>query len=114
MDTSEITSRSTTTRKRKAGKATASRPATQREGSATDILKTAPRAQAAPQARQAAVTAQGESRARQAVDAQQWQQQVAEAAYFRAELRGFVGGSPEQDWFEAENELRRQGQETRA
>jgi hypothetical protein len=32
---------------------------------------------------------------------------VAEAAYFRAERRGFVGGSPEQDWFEAEIELRR-------
>ena len=36
-----------------------------------------------------------------------WQRMVAEAAYFRAERRGFVGGSPEQDWFEAEIELRR-------
>jgi hypothetical protein len=36
-----------------------------------------------------------------------WQRMVAEAAYFRAEQRGFVGGSPEQDWFEAEVELRR-------
>ncbi|MCW5619843.1 MAG: DUF2934 domain-containing protein [Burkholderiales bacterium] len=113
MDTSEITSQSTTTRKRKAGKAAASRPATPREGSAADTLKTAARAQAAQQARQAAAV-QSESRARQEIDAQQWQQQVAEAAYFRAELRGFVGGSPEQDWFEAENELRRQEQETRA
>jgi hypothetical protein len=32
---------------------------------------------------------------------------VAEAAYLRAERRGFIGGSPEQDWLEAEQELRR-------
>ncbi|MBI1395914.1 MAG: DUF2934 domain-containing protein [Betaproteobacteria bacterium] len=31
---------------------------------------------------------------------------VAEAAYFRAERRGFLGGSPEEDWFAAEAELR--------
>jgi hypothetical protein len=30
---------------------------------------------------------------------------VREAAYFRAERRGFVGGSPEQDWMEAEHEI---------
>jgi hypothetical protein len=32
---------------------------------------------------------------------------VALAAYLRAERRGFIGGSPEQDWLEAEAELRR-------
>lgn len=37
----------------------------------------------------------------------EWQRRVAEAAYFRAERRGFTGGSPEQDWLEAEEELRR-------
>ena len=42
----------------------------------------------------------------------EWQRRVAEAAYFRAERRGFVGGSPEQDWFEAEDELRRLGDST--
>lgn len=42
----------------------------------------------------------------------EWQRRVAEAAYFRAESRGFVGGSPEQDWFEAEEELRRLGDST--
>ena len=30
---------------------------------------------------------------------------VAEAAYFRAEQRGFVGGDPSQDWAEAEAEI---------
>lgn len=33
---------------------------------------------------------------------------VATAAYFRAESRGFEGGSPEDDWYEAEAELREQ------
>ncbi|MEX0960889.1 MAG: DUF2934 domain-containing protein [Burkholderiales bacterium] len=36
----------------------------------------------------------------------QWHELVATAAYLRAEARGFVGGSPEDDWFAAEAELR--------
>jgi hypothetical protein len=38
---------------------------------------------------------------------EQWRVMVAEAAYYRAERRGFRDGSPEQDWFEAEEEIRR-------
>ena len=34
-------------------------------------------------------------------------QLIAAAAYFRAERRGFAGGSPEQDWLEAEAEVDR-------
>ena len=30
---------------------------------------------------------------------------ICNAAYFRAERRGFIGGSPEQDWCEAEIEI---------
>lgn len=30
---------------------------------------------------------------------------IAEAAYYRAESRGFVGGDPAQDWVEAEAEI---------
>lgn len=30
---------------------------------------------------------------------------IREAAYLKAEQRGFEGGSPEQDWFEAEAEV---------
>lgn len=30
---------------------------------------------------------------------------IAEAAYYRAEARGFVGGEPAQDWVEAEAEI---------
>jgi len=32
-------------------------------------------------------------------------QLIAEAAYFRAENRGFQGGCPVQDWLEAEREI---------
>jgi hypothetical protein len=33
--------------------------------------------------------------------------EIARLAYSYAEARGFVGGSPEEDWFRAEQELRR-------
>jgi len=39
------------------------------------------------------------------MDSQEWQAMVATAAYFRAEARGFSGGSAEQDWIEAEAEV---------
>ena len=39
---------------------------------------------------------------------EEWQDMVATAAYFRAESRGFEGGSLEDDWYEAEAELREQ------
>lgn len=42
-----------------------------------------------------------------AISPEQWRVMVAEAAYYRAQRRGFDGGSPEQDWFEAEEEIRR-------
>jgi hypothetical protein len=35
----------------------------------------------------------------------QRRQMIAEAAYFRAEKRGFNGGDPVQDWIEAETEV---------
>ena len=37
-----------------------------------------------------------------------WHEMVATAAYHRAEARGFNEGSPEDDWYEAEAELRAQ------
>jgi hypothetical protein len=39
------------------------------------------------------------------IGSQEWQEEVATAAYYRAEARGFRGGSPEQDWLDAEAEL---------
>jgi hypothetical protein len=39
------------------------------------------------------------------VTSSQRQQMIAEAAYFRAERRGFNGGDPVRDWCEAEAEI---------
>ena len=39
------------------------------------------------------------------VNVGQRQQMIAEAAYFRAERRGFNGGDPVRDWYEAEAEV---------
>ena len=36
---------------------------------------------------------------------QDWQAMVATAAYYRAEARGFLGGSAEEDWIDAEAEV---------
>jgi hypothetical protein len=37
---------------------------------------------------------------------EEWHDMVSTAAYFRAEARGFENGSADEDWFEAEAELR--------
>jgi hypothetical protein len=39
------------------------------------------------------------------ITAAERERRVREAAYFRAERRGFVGGSAEQDWIDAEREV---------
>jgi hypothetical protein len=51
------------------------------------------------------VTEQAEQAA-SAIPQQDWRELVAKAAYYRAEARGFEPGSPEQDWFAAEDELK--------
>ncbi|MEX0959265.1 MAG: DUF2934 domain-containing protein [Burkholderiales bacterium] len=38
----------------------------------------------------------------------EWCDMVATAAYFRGEARGFQGGSADEDWYEAEAQLREQ------
>jgi hypothetical protein len=40
-----------------------------------------------------------------AVTPEQRHQMIAEAAYRRAQQRSFVGGNPEDDWYEAEAEF---------
>lgn len=39
------------------------------------------------------------------ISEQQRYQMIAEAAYYRAEHRGFQGGSPEEDWYAAAAEI---------
>ena len=41
------------------------------------------------------------------ISAEERQQLIARAAYFRAEKRGFAPGWEQQDWFEAEAEVAR-------
>lgn len=48
------------------------------------------------------------------VNTERWHRLVSEAAYYRAQRRGFANGSPEQDWLEAEEEVRRTQQDQRA
>lgn len=43
--------------------------------------------------------------AARAVSKEQRRRMIADAAYFRAERRGFVGGDPVADWLEAEAEI---------
>jgi hypothetical protein len=41
-----------------------------------------------------------------AIPQEEWRDMVATAAYYRAQARGFKPGSPEQDWFAAEDDLK--------
>lgn len=50
----------------------------------------------------------GSARSRSGFSDQEWHDMVSTAAYFRAEARGFEAGSAEDDWYEAEAELREQ------
>ncbi len=43
--------------------------------------------------------------AKQCVLRQERRRMIAEAAYYRAEHRGFLNGNPDQDWLEAEHEI---------
>jgi hypothetical protein len=47
----------------------------------------------------------GSSKMKIDVSPEQRYQMIAEAAYFRAEKRGFIGGDSGQDWIEAEAEI---------
>ena len=38
-------------------------------------------------------------------DAEQRHHRISEAAYYRAQRRGFTPGAEEEDWFEAEKEI---------
>lgn len=45
------------------------------------------------------------TRSRKSITAEERRKLVAEKAYLRAERRGFQGGSPVEDWLEAEAEV---------
>ncbi|MEW6488253.1 MAG: DUF2934 domain-containing protein [Thermodesulfobacteriota bacterium] len=75
------------------------------EGQAQAPAKTSPaqrvRKAATPRARKAQAPA-ASTGGTHALDRERM---IRQAAYYRAERRGFLGGSPEQDWLEAEAEV---------
>jgi hypothetical protein len=72
---------------------TPSKPAPAAAATPKKTLTTTKKAKAAPAAKLPAAGSDA------------WREMVATAAYHRAEARGFIGGSTEQDWFEAEAEI---------
>ena len=52
-------------------------------------------------------TAPGATNGETALSLDERRRMIELAAYLRAERRGFAGGTPEQDWFEAEAEVDR-------
>jgi hypothetical protein len=59
-----------------------------------------------PQTQASAETPAGSARPRPRLTPEEMHRMIAEAAYYRAERRGFAPGGEELDWFEAEAELR--------
>lgn len=73
-------------------KAPAAKPASSAASAALD----------APRAKSSTTQPAAPAKAKPQVSSEQRRQYVAEAAYFIAERRGFVGGTEHQDWLEAE------------
>ena len=71
------------------------------EAQLTDISVTRTGAKVAPPAQKAAEPAASQG----PITSEQRHELIAEAAYFRAQARGFEGGDPETDWLEAEREV---------
>ena len=72
-------------------------------GPAADAARTA--TQANPADSSTAQPAARAARARAGITPAERQQMVAEAAYFRAERRGFAAGGELEDWIQAESEI---------
>lgn len=71
----------------------------------SSVRKSPPAVAKAPKAAPRKKKAVAAAAASPAITPQEWQQMVATAAYLRAEARGFIGGSAEQDWLAAEADL---------
>lgn len=92
----------------------AKKPATAKSASAKDAAK-APAKKSTPRAATSKSKGNGEitvvKKSKKAanllggVTPEQRYRMICDAAYYRAERRGFIGGNPEQDWVEAELEI---------
>ncbi len=69
------------------------------------VPKSSPAVKSAAPANRKAPATKSTTPAMPAMDSPEWRQMVATAAYLRAEARGFIGGSAEEDWFEAEAQV---------
>lgn len=61
-------------------------------------------ARRSPARRKPAAGAEGVAAPR-SISAEERVRMISDAAYYRAEARGFLGGDPERDWLEAEAEI---------
>lgn len=92
----------------------AKKPASTKSASATDTAKT-PAKKTTPRATTAKSKGNGEIAAAKkstkasglmgGVTPEQRYRMICDAAYYRAERRGFIGGDPAQDWIDAELEI---------
>ncbi|HKJ08095.1 MAG TPA: DUF2934 domain-containing protein [Gammaproteobacteria bacterium] len=103
-NTTEGTTRSEAGKAKKAaGKKPAAKPAPKKKA---DKKTQAPAKTATPKKTAGTAAAQTpKDQAAPFITSQQRHQLIAEAAYLRAERRGFSGGDPTRDWLEAEEEI---------
>lgn len=85
----------------------AKKPATAKDAVKTPAKKAAPRATAAKGNGEIAAPKKTKKTAGMlgGVTPEQRYRMICDAAYYRAERRGFIGGDPAQDWAEAELEI---------
>jgi len=81
----------------------ASASASAKPANAKKTVSPTPTSRKAPAKKTAATRAQVDTKS--AVTAEERQKMIAEAAYLRAESRGFAGGDPAADWLAAEAEI---------
>lgn len=105
MSELEKSSESATPRKRSSRKRSAPSGGVKRKASSSKpaARKKAPARRASSSKKPAARA--GTRRARRSISADERIRMISEAAYYRAEQRGFRGGDPERDWLEAEAEV---------
>ncbi|MEW5943905.1 MAG: DUF2934 domain-containing protein [Pseudomonadota bacterium] len=100
--TASATKKASTSKAAVAAKAPAKKAAAPKKTAAPAAAKvTASKSTAAPKKSASAKKGNGHT----TVSPEQRYRMICDAAYFRAERRGFVGGNPAQDWLEAEAEI---------
>ncbi len=96
-----IIHRHAATKKSTTGKK-AARKKTARKTAKKTAKKTASKSASKRASKAAAARAASETASLQKIDPEHRRRMIAETAYFIAEQRGFVGGSPLDDWLQAE------------